>query len=141
MSEEVPPEFRVLLAGLSDESERMAVVQAYYGLAEGDPNTLPVQLAVLLKAHSLALLKHSEGLDGKLLPGTSPVSDRTSHDLLKRLQGLQTGIDQVNEGMRMLTSISSNRIKVGLALAYFGGLLSYPVFDALIGWVRQVTHL
>jgi hypothetical protein len=140
MSEEVPPEFRVLLAGLSDENERMAVVQAYYGLAEGDPNTLPVQLAVLLKAHSLALLKHSEGLDGKLLPGTSAASDRTSPDLVKTLQALQAGIDQVNEGMQMLSNISSNRIKAGLALAYIGGLLSYPLFDAVIGWVRQVTH-
>ncbi|MGA8659971.1 MAG: hypothetical protein WB586_27955 [Chthoniobacterales bacterium] len=138
MSEEVPPEFRVLLAGLSDENERMAVVQAYYGLAEGDPNTLPVQLAVLLKAHSLALLKHSEG---ELLPGTSAAGDRTSPDLIKTLQRLQTGIDQVKETVQMLTNISSNRIKLGLALAYFGGLLSYPLFDALIGWVRQVTHL
>ncbi|MGA8657786.1 MAG: hypothetical protein WB586_16700 [Chthoniobacterales bacterium] len=137
MSEEVPPEFRVLLAGLSDESERMAVVQAYYGLAEGDPNTLPVQLAVLLKAHSLALLKHSEG---ELLSRTSAVSDRTSPDLEKRLQGLQTGIDQVNETVQMLTNISSNRIKLGLALAYIGGVVSYPLFDALIGWVRQVSH-
>jgi hypothetical protein len=138
MSEEVPPEFRVLLAGLSDEKERMAVVQAYYGLAEGDPNTLPVQLAVVLKAHSLALLKHSQG---GLLPGTSAANDRTSPDLIKALQGLQTGIDQVNETVQMLTNISSNRIKVGLALAYIVGVVSYPLFDALIGWVRQVSHL
>src|SRR5258708_10124440 len=51
----IPPQLELLLTGISDNGQRMAVVQAYYGLAEGGPNTRPVQSAGLIKAHTLAM--------------------------------------------------------------------------------------
>ena len=45
----------LLLSGVTKEADRKAVTAAYYEFAAGDPKTFPVQFAVLLKAHALAL--------------------------------------------------------------------------------------
>jgi hypothetical protein len=45
----------LLLSGVTKEADRKAVTAAYYEFAAGDPNTFPVQFAVLLKAHALAV--------------------------------------------------------------------------------------
>jgi negative regulator of replication initiation len=45
----------LLLSGVTKEADRKAVTVAYYEFATGDPNTFPVQFAILLKAHAFAL--------------------------------------------------------------------------------------
>src|SRR3984893_19059610 len=72
---EIPPQLEVLLTGINDNSQRMAVLQAYYSMAEGDPNTWPVQFALLIKAHTLAMNRFTEaaGSPGDRL-GFSPPS-------------------------------------------------------------------
>src|ERR1700730_9289955 len=72
---EIPPQLEVLLTGINDNGHRMAVVQAYYSLAEGDPNTWPVQFALLIKAHTLAMNRFTQaaGSTGDRL-GFSPPS-------------------------------------------------------------------
>jgi hypothetical protein len=51
----VPSELNVLLDLYPNEGDRNAILKAYYGLAHGDPNTFPMQFAVLLTAHAQAL--------------------------------------------------------------------------------------
>src|SRR6202011_3765712 len=51
----VPSELHVLLDLYSDEGDRDAIREAYYGLAAGDSKTFPVQFSVLLAAHAQPL--------------------------------------------------------------------------------------
>jgi hypothetical protein len=62
------PELGMLLRRYAQEADREAILNAYYKFASGDPETFPVQFAVLLEAHTKAmetapeLLKHRLGL-------------------------------------------------------------------------------
>jgi hypothetical protein len=126
----VPPQLEVLLMGISDNGQRMAVVQAYYGLAEGDPNTWPVQFAVLIKAHTLAMnrLTQVDGGVGDPPPSTMPVPD------------LQPAAAKILEAADTLTHLSAERIKWGLLLAWGFGLLSYPLIQFVWSVLRQIAH-
>ena len=64
-----------LLAGVRDESQRKLVRSAYFTFASGDPNTFPVQFAVLLKAHALALRTAPTKLQRALTEERHKVSD------------------------------------------------------------------
>ena len=127
---EIPPQLEVLLAGINDNGQRMAVVQAYYSLAEGDPNTWPVQFALLIKAHTLAMnrLTQTSGGVGDPPPTTMPMPD------------LQPAAAKILEAADTLTHLSAGRIKWGLLLAWGFGLLSYPLIQFLWTTLRQIAH-
>jgi hypothetical protein len=126
----IPPQLELLLTGISDNGQRMAVVQAYYGLAEGDPNTWPVQFAVLIKAHTLAMnrLTQADGGVGDPPTSTMPVLD------------LQPAAAKILEAADTLTHLNAERIKWGLLLAWGFGLLSYPLIQFLWTILRQIAH-
>ena len=126
----IPPQLELLLTGISDNGQRMAVVQAYYGLAEGDPNTWPVQFAVLIKAHTLAMNRLTQvgGGIGDPPPTTMPVPD------------LQPAAAKILEAADTLTHLSAERIKWGLLLTWGFGLLSYPLIQLLWTSLRQIAH-
>jgi hypothetical protein len=126
----VPPQLELLLAGINDSDQRMAVIQAYYSLAEGDPSTWPVQFALLIKAHTLAMnrLTQAGGGVGDPPPSRIPAPD------------LQPAVAKILEAADTLTHISAERIKWGLLLAWGFGLLSYPLIQFLWNIFRQIAH-
>ena len=129
---EIPPPLEVLLTGLNDNGQRMAVVQAYYSLAEGDPNTWPVQFAVLVKAHTLAM--------NRFMP--KPAAPQQSRPFPHRRPDVRpsTGGRQDSRSRRHAHSLSAERIKWGLLLAWGFGLLSYPLIQFLWTTLRQIAH-
>ena len=122
----------MLLTGINDNGQRMAVVQAYYSLAEGDPNTWPVQFALLIKAHTLAMnrLHPSRRLN------RGPAGFHTASPILD----LQPAAAKILEAADTLTHLSAERIKWGLLLAWGFGLLSYPLIQFLWTTLRQIAH-
>src|SRR5882724_1176717 len=120
---EIPPQLEVLLTGINDNGHRMAVVQAYYSLAEGDPNTWPVQFALLIKAHTLAMNRFTQvtGSSGERLISTQP----------SPILDLQPAVAKILEAADTLTHLSAERIKWALLLAWGFGLLSYPLIRFL----------
>jgi hypothetical protein len=129
---EIPPQLEVLLTGINDNGQRMAVVQAYYCLAEGDPNTWPVQFALLIKAHTLAMNRFTQaGSTGDRLTSSppSPILD------------LQPAAAKILEAADTLTHLSAARIKWGLLLAWGFGLLSYPLIQFLWTTLREIAHV
>ncbi len=129
---EIPPQLEFLLTGINDNSQRMAVVQAYYSLAEGDPNTWPVQFALLIKAHTLAMNRFTQ--TGGCAP-QSPVSTTSAPAF-----DLQSAAAKILEASDTLTHLSADRIKWGLLLAWGFGLLSYPLIQFLWTTLRQIAH-
>jgi hypothetical protein len=129
---EIPPQLEVLLTGINDNGQRMAVVQAYYSLAEGDPNTWPVQFAVLIKAHTLAMNRFTQavGSTGDRLVSTPPPP----------ILDLQPAAAKILEAADTLIRLSAERIKWGLLLAWGFGLLSYPLIQFLWNSLRQIAH-
>ena len=128
----IPPQLELLLAGISDNGQRMAVVQAYYSLAEGDPNTWPVQFAVLIKAHTMAMNRFAQTGGAAAEP---PVSTTSAP-----VFDLQSAAAKILEAADTLTHLSADRIKWGLLLAWGFGLLSYPLIQLLWTTLRQIAH-
>jgi hypothetical protein len=128
----IPPQLELLLTGISDNGQRMAVVQAYYCLAEGDPNTWPVQFALLIKAHTLAM--------NRLTQAAGSTRDRLTSSPPTPFLDLQPAAAKILEAADTLTSLSAERIKWGLLLAWGFGLLSYPLIQFLWTIFRQIAH-
>jgi hypothetical protein len=126
----VPPQLDLLLTGINDNDHRLAVIQAYYSLAEGDPNTWPVQFALLIKAHTLAMNRLTQvgGGVGDPPPSATSVPD------------LEPAAARIVEAADTLTHLSASRIKWGLLLAWGFGLLSYPLIQFLWNTLRQIAH-
>jgi hypothetical protein len=129
---EIPPELEVLLTGINDNSQRMAVVQAYYSLAEGDPNTWPVQFAVVIKAHTLAMNRFAQTGGSAAEP---PVSTPSAP-----MFDLQSAAAKILEAADTLIHLSADRIKWGLLLAWGFGLLSYPLIQFLWTTLGRIAH-
>jgi hypothetical protein len=127
---QIPAQLELLLAGISDNDQRLAIIQAYYSLAEGDPNTWPVQFAILIKAHTLAMNRLTQVGDGV---GDQPPSTMQVPDL-------QPAVAKILEAADTLTHLSAERIKWGLLLAWGFGLLSYPLIQFLWNILRQIAH-
>jgi hypothetical protein len=127
----VPPQLDLLLTGINDNDQRLAIIQAYYSLAEGDPNTWPVQFALLIKAHTLAMNRLTQvgGGVGDPPPSTTSMPD------------LQPAAARIVEAADTLTHLSASRIKWGLLLSWGFGLLSYPLIQFLWNTFRQIAHL
>ena len=128
----IPPQLELLLTGISDNGQRMAVVQAYYSLAEGDPNTWPVQFALLVKAHTLAMNRFTQAVGSTW---DRPVSTPPS-----QIFDIQPAAAKILEAADTLTRLSAERIKWGLLLAWGFGLLSYPLIQFLWTTLRQIAH-
>jgi hypothetical protein len=126
----VPPQLELLLTGINDNDQRLAIIQAYYSLAEGDPNTWPVQFALLIKAHTLAMNRLTQAGGGV---GDPPHSRIHAPDL-------QPAIAKILEAADTLIHLSASRIKWGLLLAWGFGLLSYPLIQFLWNTLRQIAH-
>jgi hypothetical protein len=128
----IPPQLELLLTGISDNGQRMAVVQAYYSISEGDPNTWPVQFAVLIKAHTLAMNRFAQtggsAAEPPVFTTSAPVFD------------LQSAAAKILEAADTLTHLSADRIKWGLLLAWGFGLLCYPLVQFLWNTLRQIAH-
>jgi hypothetical protein len=126
----VPPQLDLLLTGINDNDHRLAVIQAYYSLAEGDPSTWPVQFALLIKAHTLAMNRLTQvgGGVGDPPPSATSVPD------------LEPAAARIVEAADTLTHLSASRIKWGLLLAWGFGLLSYPLIQFLWNTLRQIAH-
>jgi hypothetical protein len=127
---QIPAQLELLLAGISDNDQRLAIIQAYYSLAEGDPNTWPVQFAILIKAHTLAMNRLTQVGDGV---GDQPPSTMQVPDL-------QPAVAKILEAADTLTHLSAERIKWGLLLAWGFGLLSYPLMQFFWNTLRQIAH-
>ena len=127
---QIPAQLELLLTGISDNDQRLAIIQAYYSLAEGDPNTWPVQFAILIKAHTLAMNRLTQVGDGV---GDQPPSAMQVPDL-------QLAVAKILEAADTLTHLSASRIKWGLLLAWGFGLLSYPLIQFLWNTLRQIAH-
>jgi hypothetical protein len=127
---QIPAELELLLTGISDNNQRLAITQSYYSLAEGDPNTWPVQFALLIKAHTLAMNRLTEVGDqvGGHLHSTMQVPD------------VQPAAAKILEAADTLTRLSADRIKWSLLLAWGSGLLSYPLIQFLWNTLRQIAH-
>ena len=76
----------LLLSGVPKEADRKAVTAAYYEFAAGDPKTFPVQFAVLLKAHALALKVAPSRLQKTIAAEAHKMSDLlvAHHDAVKK---------------------------------------------------------
>jgi hypothetical protein len=127
---QIPAQLELLLTGTSDNDQRLAIIQAYYSLAEGDPNTWPVQFAILIKAHTLAMNRLTQVGDGV---GDQPPSTTQVPDL-------QPAATKILEAADTLTRLSAERITWGLLLAWGFGLLSYPLIQFLWNILRQIAH-
>jgi len=127
---QIPVQLELLLTGISDNDQRLAIIQAYYSLAEGDPNTWPVQFALLIKAHTLAMNRLTQ------------IGDRVGDHPPSTTQGpdLQPAVAKILEAADTLTRLSAERIKWGLLLAWGFGLLSYPLIQFLWNILRQIAH-
>jgi hypothetical protein len=126
----IPPQLELLLTGINDNDQRLAIIQAYYSLAEGDPDTWPVQFAILIKAHTLAMNRLTQEGDrvGDHPPSTTQVPD------------LQPAVVKILEAAETLINLSADRIKWGLLFAWGFGLLSYPLIQFLWNTLRQIAH-
>jgi hypothetical protein len=127
---QIPAQLELLLAGISDNDQRLAIIQAYYSLAEGDPNTWPVQFAILIKAHTLAMNRLTQIGDG--------VGDQSPSTI--QVPDLQPAVAKILEAADTLTHLSAERIKWGLLLAWGFGLLSYPLIQFFWNTLRQIAH-
>ncbi len=127
---QIPVQLELLLAEISDNDQRLAIIQAYYSLAEGDPDTWPVQFAMLIKAHTLAMNRLTQ------------IGDRVGDHPPSTTQGpdLQPAVAKILEAADTLTRLSAERIKWGLLLAWGFGLLSYPLIQFLWNILRQIAH-
>jgi hypothetical protein len=127
---QIPAQLELLLTGISDNDQRLAIIQAYYSLAEGDPNTWPVQFAILIKAHTLAMNRLTQVGDG--------VGDKSPSAM--QVPDLQPAVAKILETADTLTHLSAERIKWGLLLAWGFGLLSYPLIQFIWNILRQIAH-
>jgi|SRR5271165_27517 len=124
----------VMLDLYPGEGERNAIRQAYSNLAEGDPNTFPVQFAVLLAAHTQALkVYHRPDLDiQKAQVGVSR--------LINAVNKLTERCDDVAQTMDIVAGLSAKQLRWWLAAAYIAGVVTLPLFNALWLIIKDTFH-
>jgi hypothetical protein len=130
----VPSELNVMLDLYSDEEDRNAIRKAYFGLAAGDSRTFPVQFCVLLTAHAQALKAyHRPELD--IRKAQVDVSRLTAavDTLTKRCEG-------VCQTIAIVESLTRTRLRWALTIAFGVGLLTIPVLDVFVAWLRGLLH-
>jgi len=130
----VPSELNVMLDLYPDEGDRNAIRKAYYGLAQGDPNTFPVQFSVLLTAHAQAL-KAYQRPDLDIQKAQVDVSR-----LIVAVDKLTTRCQSVSQTVAIVESLTRKRLHWAMTIAFGVGVLIIPVLDIFIGWLRGLLH-
>ena len=92
-----PTELKALLIGISEESERQAVTNAYYKLSSGDPNSFPVLFALVVKASALANQHYAKTIQ-KVADTTT---DGTIYNMLEEVQQKLATLDETLEKINM----------------------------------------
>ena len=130
----VPSELNVLLDLYSDEGDRNAIRKAYYGLAEGDPKTFPVQFSVLLTAHAQAL-KSYQRPDLDIQKAQVDVSRLTV-----AVDKLTTRCASVAQTIAIVESLTRTRLRWAITIAFGVGVVTIPVLDVFAGWLHWLLH-
>ena len=130
----VPSELNVMLDLYSDEEDRNAIRKAYHGLAHGDPKTFPVQFAVLLTAHAQALKAYRRpNLD--IRKAQVDVSRLTA-----AVDTLTKRCENVSQTIAIVESLTRTRLRWAITIAFGAGLVTMPVLDVSVGWLRRLLH-
>jgi hypothetical protein len=130
----IPSELNVMLDLYSDEGDRNAIRKAYYGLAHGDPNTFPTQLAVLLTAHAQAL-KAYQRPDLDIQKAQVDVSR-----LIVAVDRLTSRCESVSQIIAIVESLTRKRLHWAMGIAFGAGVLAIPLVDVFIGWLRALLR-
>jgi hypothetical protein len=130
----VPSELNVVLDLYADEGDRNAIRKAYYGLAQGDPNTFPVQFSVLLTAHAQAL-KAYQRPDLNIQKAQVDVSR-----LIAAVDKLTTRCESVSQTMAIVESLTRTRLRWSITIAFGAGVLIIPVLNVCVEWLRGLFH-
>ena len=108
--------------------------KAYFGLAAGDPKTFPVQFSVLLTAHAQAL-KAYQRPDLDIRKAQVDVSRLTA-----AVDTLTKWCEGVSQTIAIVESLTRTRLRWALTIAFGVGLVTIPVFDVFVGWLRGLLH-
>src|SRR6516165_9130203 len=130
----VPPELSVMLDLYAEEGDRDAIRKAYFGLAHGDPSTFAVQFSVLLTAHAQAL-KAYQRPDLDIQKAQVDVSR-----LIAAVDNLTARCESVSQTIAIVESLTRNRLRWALTIAFSAGILIIPVLDFLTGSLRGLLH-
>jgi len=130
----VPSELNVLLDLYSDEGDRNAIRNAFYGFAHGDPKTFPVQFSVLLTAHAQAL-KAYQRPDLDIQKAQVDVSR-----LIVAVDKLNSRCERVSQTISIVESLTRNRLRWAITIAFGLGVLLIPVLDVFVGWLHGLLH-
>ena len=130
----VPPELNVMLDLYADEGDRNAIRKAYYGLAHGDPNTFPMQFAVLLTAHAQAL-KAYQRPDLDIQKAQVDVSRLTA-----AVDTLTKRCESVSETIAIVESLTRTSLRCAITIAFGVGVVTIPVLDVVVGWLCGLLH-
>jgi len=129
----VPSELNVMLDLYSEQGDREAIRKAYYGLANGDPRTFPVQFSVLLTAHAQAL-KAYQRPDLDIQKAQIDVARLT-----QAVDKLTSRCESVSQTIAIVESLTRNRLRCAIAIAFACGVLMVPVLDVLLRWFRAMA--
>ena len=124
----------VLLDLYPDEGDRNAIRNAYYGLAHGDPKTFPVQFSVLLTAHAQAL-KAYQRPDLDIQKAQVDVSR-----LIVAVDKLNSRCESVSQTISIVESLTRERLRWAITIAFGLGVLIIPVLDVFVGWLHGLLH-
>ena len=130
----VPSELSVMLDLYPDEGDRDAIRRAYFGLAHGDPSTFAVQFSVLLTAHAQAL-KAYQRPDLDIQKAQVDVSR-----LIAAVDKLTVRCANVSEIITIVESLTRERLRWALTIAFSAGVLIISVLEVLIGSLRGLLH-
>ena len=130
----VPSELNVLLDLYSDEGDRNAIHNAFYGLGHGDPKTFPVQFSVLLTAHARAL-KAYQRPDLDIQKAQVDVSR-----LIVAVDKLNSRCVSVSQTISIVESLTRKRLRWAITIAFGLGVLVIPVLDVFVGWLHGLLH-
>jgi hypothetical protein len=111
-----------------------ALLKTTEGLAQGDPNTFPVQFSVLLTAHARAL-KAYQRPDLDIQKAQVDVSR-----LMVAVDKLTTRCESVSQTIAIVESLTRKRLRWAMTIAFGVGVLIIPVLDVFIGWLRELLH-
>ena len=130
----IPSELNVMLDLYADEGDRNAIRKAYYGLAHGDPDTFPMQFAVLLTAHAQAL-KAYQRPDLDIQKAQVDVSR-----LIVAVDKLTSRCEIVSETIAIVESLTRKRLHWAIGIAFGVGVLAIPLLDVFVGRLHALLR-
>ena len=130
----IPSELNVMLDLYLDEGDRNAIRKAYFGLAHGDPDTFPMQFAVLLTAHAQAL-KAYQRPDLDIQKTQVDVSR-----LIGAVDRLTSRCETVSQTISIVESLTRKRLHWAMGIAFGAGVLAIPLINVFIGWLHGLLR-